>query len=238
MPNATLSRDGKYRINLQITFRASIGDLANALAYEYRNHSIDSDGQLPKLSKAATREKIRDAFHRTGVSIDGWGDNFGMTETTERLEWATDLVRNAYPELAEGELGASVASASEANDESQHLSCHTHPSVQLDPAVTDIPACPRTHGNTEYGVFGDEGSLEVYDCAISAANRAAEFAAEDPDTDYTVREVCPEHRDEAHATCPQCSSDEPEEAEEHKARCTECKGAGCHWCYWTGKKDA
>jgi hypothetical protein len=66
----------------------------------------------------------------------------------------------------------------------------------------NAPVCPGGNGITEYGVFGGEGSLEVYDCAYSAANRAAKFATEDPDSEYSVHQVCAAHRDEKAATCP------------------------------------
>lgn len=46
--------------------------------------------------------------------------------------------------------------------------------------------------------------MEVYDCAAQAANRAAEFRAQDPDTEYGVREVCKEHPDEASGACTEC----------------------------------
>jgi len=80
--------------------------------------------------------------------------------------------------------------------------CPTH-RVNLTPGLT-VPKCPVVYGIAEYGVFGDEGSLEAHDCAYSAANRAAEYAAEDPDTQYTVRRLCNDHRDNAADTCEDC----------------------------------
>ncbi len=91
------------------------------------------------------------------------------------------------------------------NTTSEPIACPVH-RVQLSPG-TNKPACPNTHGITEYGVFGDEGSLETYDCAYSAVNRAIEFAAEDSDADYSVHQVCTEHRDEKATVCPECHAE-------------------------------
>jgi hypothetical protein len=81
--------------------------------------------------------------------------------------------------------------------------CPVH-KVKLNFGAT-APKCPDEHGIVEYGVFGDEGSLENYDCAYEAANMAAYYAAEDPDTEYTVRRVCNEHPDEPADTCGECN---------------------------------
>lgn len=238
MPKATMSQDGQYRIDMRVTFRVSLGDLTTALAFSYRNHSISEDGPLPELSKAATQQEIREACFYAGTATDGWADDFSTAETMERQMWAEALVRKAFPELDLPPVTAATASATKVEQEPQHLSCHHHPSVRLDPAVKDIPACMPS---AEFGIFADEGSLEVYDCAIQAANRALEFAAEDEDTDteYTVRQVCKEHPDEAHGTCQECNADDSDgdDEEESTARCPECKGSGCHWCYWTGRKS-
>ncbi|MFI6444671.1 hypothetical protein [Kitasatospora sp. NPDC050543] len=253
MAKPTVSKDGKYRIDLRVTFRATTGDLANALASALRH----SD-ELPKLTVRQIRDMVRDEMYARGVFTEGWADGFGITETNERFAWAEAQVRRAYPELAKAEasLSAPLPTVRPRCD-------HHH--VSAEPAVTTVPACAP---GVEYGVFGDEGSLVVYDCAMSAANHAAHFAAEDQDTDteYVVRQVCSEHPDEAYGACQECNADEPEEshdepapcyagldvsvmanrqladpetvAEIYAARCTECKGSGCHWCYWTGQKDS
>jgi hypothetical protein len=83
------------------------------------------------------------------------------------------------------------------------VACPTH-RVKLNPGAAS-PECPIVYGIAEYGVFGDEGSLEAHDCAYSAANSAAEYAAEDPDTQYTVRRLCNDHRDNAADTCEDCN---------------------------------
>ncbi|MET9816537.1 hypothetical protein [Streptomyces sp. NPDC006355] len=59
-------------------------------------------------------------------------------------------------------------------------------------------------GNT-YGVFGDEGPLETNDCAVEAANSAADYAAEDDgDTTYVVRIICPDHEEQPADSCEEC----------------------------------
>lgn len=99
---ATRSKDGKYRADMRITFRVSISDLANALASAYRNHSLE-DGQLPSLTIAAVQDAVRAEMTLYGQMTEGWADGRDMAETMERLTWAEDQIRRAYPELAKAE---------------------------------------------------------------------------------------------------------------------------------------
>ncbi|MFE0533811.1 hypothetical protein ACFW20_07155 [Streptomyces nigra] len=73
---------------------------------------------------------------------------------------------------------------------------------RLRPGATLTIRCEFGHS---YGVFGDEGPLETNDCAVEAANAAADYAAEDDgDTTYTVRIVCPDHEEQPADSCEDC----------------------------------
>ncbi|WP_143645584.1 hypothetical protein [Streptomyces swartbergensis] len=73
---------------------------------------------------------------------------------------------------------------------------------RLHPGATLTIRCD--FGNT-YGVFGDEGPLETNDCAVEAANSAADYAAEDDgDTTYVVAIVCPDHEEQRADSCEEC----------------------------------
>lgn len=89
---------------------------------------------------------------------------------------------------------------------SASVACPVH-KVKLTSGAVE-PKCPHVHGNVEYGVFEEDnnGSLQNYDCAYSAANAAAVFATEAPNYAYTVRRVCNEHPDEPADTCGECSA--------------------------------
>ncbi|HZF90423.1 hypothetical protein [Streptomyces sp.] len=107
------------------------------------------------------------------------------------------------------------------------------PDVSGDPITT----CARKQPNQEAGVFSDEGCVEAFDCAVQAANRAAEMNVEEDapagDPLYLWDLLCVEHRDDEQQvdTCEKCNAVPAED------RCPECSGKGCHWCYWTGEKQ-
>ncbi|MER5887423.1 hypothetical protein ABT160_26715 [Streptomyces sp. NPDC001941] len=95
------------------------------------------------------------------------------------------------------------------------------PDVSGDP----IKACDRKQPNQEAGVFNNEGCIEAYDCAVQAANRAAEWNAEDDDADPTDPAhmwdlLCPDHRDNAQQIdeCDECDAAEQAEAVAQSAR--------------------
>ncbi|MFJ9816174.1 hypothetical protein ACIRU3_13075 [Streptomyces sp. NPDC101151] len=100
-----------------------------------------------------------------------------------------------------------------------------------------IKACARKESIQEAGVFSDEGCVEAYDCAVQAANRAADMNAEEgaPASDplYMWDLLCVEHRDSEQQvdTCEECNATPDED------RCPECSGKGCHWCHWTGEEQ-
>lgn len=94
----TPSRDGKYRIDMRITFRAGIDELAALLAATQGSYTHGDD--LPEWTTGETREAIRRRLYDHGYSLDGWSDDLDTEERAEVLEWATNLVRRAYPELA------------------------------------------------------------------------------------------------------------------------------------------
>lgn len=129
-----------------------------------------------------------------------------------------------------------------------------------------IKACEegfRAPGHVEFGAFNAEGCFYSGDgCAVDAANAAAQDA--ETEDDITWGRICPEHEGEPADHCQECNTEEPEQddeevprrtvadlrpmlnrkladpetvAEIHASRCAECKGAGCHWCYWTGKRQ-
>lgn len=98
---ATKSGDGVMRIDMRVTFRMGLGDLSNVLCSAYRYHSIEEDGPLPELGRAATNEKIREELHYRGGSdgLGGWADCLTTRETEERVEWAARHVAALFPEL-------------------------------------------------------------------------------------------------------------------------------------------
>ncbi|MEU5557380.1 hypothetical protein AB0H47_14835 [Streptomyces globisporus] len=89
----------------------------------------------------------------------------------------------------------------------------TRPDVSGDP----VKACARKQPNQEAGVFSDEGCVEAYDCAVQAANRAAEWNAEDDDSTpadpaYMWDLLCPDHGTEQSVDeCDACAAEEAAE---------------------------
>ncbi|MDN3056195.1 hypothetical protein PH213_16905 [Streptomyces sp. SRF1] len=81
-----------------------------------------------------------------------------------------------------------------------------------------VKACARKQPNQEAGVFNDEGCIEAYDCAVEAANRAAEWNAEEeaPTDDplYGWDLMCPQHHEQQVDTCEECAADDEQDASE------------------------
>ena len=55
---------------------------------------------------------------------------------------------------------------------------------------------------SEYGLFNDEGCVEAQFYSVEEALRALKFY--DPDDDIDVREICPDHDEQARDTCEEC----------------------------------
>ncbi|MEX2984561.1 hypothetical protein [Streptomyces sp. C36] len=90
--------------------------------------------------------------------------------------------------------------------------CLHHIAVRPEVSGDPITTCARKQPTQEAGVFSDEGCVEAYDCAVQAANRAAELNAEDDSDDplYGWDLMCPDHREQHVDTCEECTAEEPE----------------------------
>ncbi|MFD5916200.1 hypothetical protein ACFVYP_06930 [Kitasatospora sp. NPDC058201] len=237
MPTATMSQDGTYRIDLRITRRVSIGDLASYLAGAHRHIDMDRLASIGNgLSAKQVRDTVRTEMERRGTDyIDGWADNFGFDETAERLALATAQIRRAYPELAKAENSRRPPLEPLVTKMCKHGNTPRE-DVTGDP-ITECTA-KDVDGRTEWGAFGDDGvddgAFFVDDCAVEAANGAAAENAElerDADDPYaTWGRICPSHEAQRANHCRRCNADDA-------PACTDCDGSGCHWCHWTGHKD-
>jgi hypothetical protein len=99
MPDATPSRDGKYRVDLKIKHRLDLNTLARLLASTANDG--DFHGDLPTLSHRQTRDRIRGVLASSGRdSLISWGDGLEDEERNHTLGWAMEQVARAYPELA------------------------------------------------------------------------------------------------------------------------------------------
>ena len=91
--------------------------------------------------------------------------------------------------------------------------------VRPDVSGAPITACDRKQPNQEAGAFSGEGCVEAYDCAVQAANRAAEWNAEEgapaSDPTYIWDLLCAEHRDSEQQvdTCEECDAEEVAESQ-------------------------
>ncbi|MFI5867740.1 hypothetical protein [Streptomyces sp. NPDC051546] len=91
------------------------------------------------------------------------------------------------------------------------LTCLHRVAARPDVSGDPIKECTRSHWAQEAGVFNDEGCVEAYDCAVQAANRAAELNTEEEapadDPVYAWALMCPEHREQPAGTCQECNTD-------------------------------
>lgn len=109
--------------------------------------------------------------------------------------------------------------------------CETTPDPKTEPqetTVTDTAKCsnhrvadergeftgelpvPTCQAGVTYGIWNenDGGFVHTRDCALHAANDAAEFLTEDPESDLRILAVCREHQEQPADTCEDCSADE------------------------------
>ncbi|MCM2420292.1 hypothetical protein [Streptomyces sp. RKAG293] len=92
--------------------------------------------------------------------------------------------------------------------------CLHHIAARADVSGDPITACARKQPNQEAGVFNDEGCVEAYDCAVQAANRAAEANVRDDapagDPTYTWDLLCADHRDSGQQVddCEECNDED------------------------------
>lgn len=76
---------------------------------------------------------------------------------------------------------------------------------------------PRCEPGTTYGVWDElaGGFTFAVDCAMDAANWAAEQLDEDPDGEMTIKAICREHEEQPKDGCEEClADDEPEDDED------------------------
>ncbi len=94
---ATMSKDGIKRVNLRVTHRLSADDFANMLCLEHENHELGDD--LPQYTRPLILDMVR---HQLTFNPDGrnwWRDNPDEDCADELWAWASDLIRNRFPEL-------------------------------------------------------------------------------------------------------------------------------------------
>jgi hypothetical protein len=73
-------------------------------------------------------------------------------------------------------------------------------------AALDVTCCAA---GTTYGVWdeNDGGFTYVVDCAMDAANWAADQLDEDPDSDMVIKAVCREHEEQPADGCEDCDAE-------------------------------
>ncbi len=235
---ATMSRDGQYRVDMRITFRVGVRDLAEALNHAYRRH----EGPMPKLPTAKIREAIRESFERRGIdTMDGWADHLTMADTQERHEWAMAQLRKAFPELFEAAEKTEVTPAATLGSPLPAICVHRR-SDERGELADRITVPSRCGSDAGFGLWDDCAGGFIYhgDCMHEVASEGAdiitnpEHDSHDPDGEYKVVAICRSHEEQPADTCEECFS---EQADEKDCRCKECGGDGCHWCYWTGQRS-
>lgn len=95
--------------------------------------------------------------------------------------------------------------------------CPTHPSVTDERGVfaARLPVTPCESG-ADYLVWDDNdgGALCAFDCAMEAANYAAEILAEDDDCEMRILRQCHDHEGQPDDGCPECGDEYDEDEDE------------------------
>ncbi|MGD3112538.1 hypothetical protein [Streptomyces sp. YGL11-2] len=140
-----------------------------------------------------------------------------LADRLRRRGWAVEkMLRSSQCVFAHlpTEGGAPAPQTTAAAVEPAPAECLHRVAVRPDVSGDPIKACVRMQPTQDAGVFSDEGCVEAYDCAVQAANRAAEMNAEEdaPASDpvYAWDLLCVEHRDSEQQidTCEECNAAE------------------------------
>jgi hypothetical protein len=98
----TMSRDGRYRINLRVSHRLDLERMVNALAFHYRYHLVWEDGPLPDLGKARMVQEIKEELEDSGLEYTAlWREHLNEDDVEAWEDWAKVQVLNHFPELGE-----------------------------------------------------------------------------------------------------------------------------------------
>lgn len=124
---------------------------------------------------------------------------FAVKDTVTKIDVASFYSREAARGKARRLNAAEIPAA-----------CPNHPAVADERGVhAEALPVPRCQDGPGYGVWdeGDGGFTYAVDCAMEAANWAAEQLNEDPDGEMTIKAVCREHREQPADSCMDCFAD-------------------------------
>jgi len=146
-------------------------------------------------------------YKTEGATASGWFIRSGLDSGSEgypnkrAMREALRLTISGYFTTTEQETNAVTEAPAP---------CPNHPAV-ADERGTHAEALPvpRCQDGTGYGVWdeGDGGFTHVVDCAMSAANWAAEQLDEDSDYEMHIKAVCGDHPDQPADGCEDCFAD-------------------------------
>lgn len=144
--------------------------------------------------------------HRPATRDDKWGRPNKVQDMS-----ADPCPGSNKPYARFGTESEAIENAQIADKESTVLAtkttCTSHQSVadQRGSHTGELPV-PHCESGITYGVWDDldGGFTHAVDCAMEAANWAAEVLDEDPDNEFIIKAVCRSHEDQPAASCTIC----------------------------------
>lgn len=170
---------------------------ANITAPEYANVEVVA---------TATR-----CYKTEGATASGWFISSGLDSGSEGYP-----NKPAMREALRLTIGGYFTSQDQETDTmtAAPAVCSSHSGV-ADTRGVHTQALPVVHcqDGTEYGVWdeNDGGFTHVVDCAMEAANWAAEQLDDDPDGEMVIKAVCREHREQPADSCEPCDAEPDDE---------------------------
>jgi len=152
------------------------------------------------LSGTSMRFAVKDT--ETGIDVDTFSSRYAARDKADRMNTETGNVIDRVDAAVRESAGVSGPGNEPLPKRWPNTLAKCAHGFSLKPGVTSTVPCGSA---LDYGVFGDEGPVEVYGCAVQAANDAAFYTKED-DSEYVVRVVCPDHEDRARDHCEECNS--------------------------------
>jgi len=191
-PRWMLTSPGEYHADSEFTTKREAVEYVRTIQQEQAD-------QAAKEATAMTETTTPQQAY--GVFADG-----DLTE---------DGFRGDYGRIAAGATAANYTSdpANEGITFTVKPICIGHHVTDERGAHADALPVPACESGVTYGIWNenDGGFVHSRDCALKAANDAAEFLAEDADGDYRIVAVCREHEDQPAGTCADCNTEADED---------------------------
>jgi hypothetical protein len=167
-----------------------------------------ADRRYEFVEVVATMKKIskNDGAEFTGWIVQG-ADPYNYSEP---IATKSEALRQLRTEIADYFTAPTASAPKETPAMPETAHCTNHHVTDERGAHADALPVPACESGVTYGIWNenDGGFVHSRDCALQAANDAAEFLADDSDGEYRILAVCRTHEDQPADTCEDCNAED------------------------------